>query len=82
MHSRQSYSGNNKGEVNHIRRIVLACERDMEVDSGTIGQLGRAPGVLRFSETLNLWNKTSDFNSNHHKQHKRPWNSKKSIINS
>ena len=21
---------NNKGEVNHIRRIVLACERDME----------------------------------------------------
>ncbi|CAK9019197.1 Pyrimidine-specific ribonucleoside hydrolase RihB, partial [Durusdinium trenchii] len=22
--------GNNKGEVNHIRRIVLACERDME----------------------------------------------------
>ncbi|OLQ01224.1 hypothetical protein AK812_SmicGene16053 [Symbiodinium microadriaticum] len=23
-------SGNNKGEVNHIRRIVLACERDME----------------------------------------------------
>ena len=23
--------GNNKGEVNHIRRIVLACERDMEV---------------------------------------------------
>ena len=23
-------AGNNKGEVNHIRRIVLACERDME----------------------------------------------------
>ena len=24
------HQGNNKGEVNHIRRIVLACERDME----------------------------------------------------
>ena len=21
---------NNKGEINHVRRIVLACERDME----------------------------------------------------
>lgn len=50
---------NNKGDVNHIRRIVLACERDME-DFLAVRQCSPlAPASCPLSMSCMLWQATN-----------------------